>query len=242
MPLRSRFADWSARFRRRLRRLVTDRADGHAGIEVGHMAELVASSTPTILEIGAHDGGHTLQFLRAFASPEIHCFEPEPRALARLRPGVAGHPRVHVHETAVGETSGRAAFHRSFGGHPGPAGLPLPEGWDYSGSLLRPLNHRRRYPAVTFGEPLEVDVVSIDEWIADRPISTVDLVWIDAQGAEGKILRGMQNTLPRVRFIYTEFSDDEMYEGQPTLEGILTLAPGFRVVERFAEDVLLARE
>lgn len=212
------------------------------GIDVHRLAALVASRTPTILEIGAHDGSHTLQFLDAFASPTIHCFEPEPRALRRLRCAVGCHPNVHVHEVAVGATSGRAAFHPSFGSHPGPNGRPLPDGWDYSGSLLRPHNHLHRYPAVTFGGPVEIDMVSIDDWVAGAGVDSVDLVWIDAQGAEGEILRGMKNMLHRVRLIYTEFSDEEMYEGQPTLARLLALAPGFRVVERFKDDVLLSRE
>lgn len=225
-----------------LRGLGAGTTPGAGGIDVRRLAALVASRTPTILEIGAHDGSHTLQFLDAFASPTIHCFEPEPRALARLLCAVGRHPSVHIHKVAVGAASGRAAFHPSSGAHPGPDGRPLPDGWDYSGSLLRPHNHLHRYPSVTFGDPIEIDMVSIDDWIAGRGIDMVDLVWIDAQGAEGEILRGMRAMLQRVRLIYTEFSDEEMYEGQPTLAALLALAPGFEVVERFRDDVLLARE
>lgn len=211
------------------------------GVDLDHLAALLASPSPTILEIGAHDGTHTCQFLQLFATPTVHCFEPEPRALTRLQQSVSGRNRVHIHPVAVGSRSGKAHFHRSSGNHPGPNGRPMPQGWDYSGSLRPPSRHLELYPAVKFESTLEVDVVTIDDWIRGQSLETIDLVWMDVQGAEGDVFRGMVNTLPRVRFIYTEYSNEELYEGQPNLEQLLALLPDFEVIEQYQQDVLLQR-
>ena len=53
------------------------------------------------------------------------------------------------------------------------------------------------------------------------------------------MIRGGRESLSRTRFLYTEFSDEELYEGQITLSGILELLPDFRIVEIWLDDVLL---
>jgi hypothetical protein len=53
------------------------------------------------------------------------------------------------------------------------------------------------------------------------------------------MIRGGQRTLSRTRYLYTEYSDDELYEGQIGLRKILEMLPDFRVVELWQDDVLL---
>lgn len=214
---------------------------GSGGIDVAALAALVGRTGATILEIGCHDGFHTRQFLKEFDSPTIYCFEPEPRAVGRFRAALKGARSVHLLEAAVGARTGKTVFYRSTGSHPDADGRPMPEGWDYSGSIRRPRRHREKYPLVEFGETIEVPMVSIDDWVIGRGIERIDLVWMDVQGAEGDVLRGMERTLPHVRFLYTEFSDEELYEGQSGLAEILHMAAGFEVVTRLPGDVLLRR-
>lgn len=212
-----------------------------AGIRVRDLARIVGADRPTILEIGANDGTHTLQFAACFRDPAIHCFEPEPRAIRRFRRNLRGVPNVHLVEAAAGAASGRVRFHRSDGQRHKRWRRPLPEGWDYSGSIRPPKRHLEVHPDVKFEEVIEVPMLSIDDWAREHPVERVDLVWMDVQGAEREVLAGMRATLPRVRFLYTEYSDVELYEGQPNLAAILAMLPDFEVLERFPGDVLLRR-
>ena len=59
------------------------------------------------------------------------------------------------------------------------------------------------------------------------------------QGAEGDMIAGGQATLARTRYLYTEYSNEEIYEGEPTLEALLAMLPKFSVVKRYPSDVLL---
>lgn len=211
------------------------------GIRVRDLARMVCTDRPTILEIGSNDGTHTMQFAVFFREPEIHCFEPEPRAVRRFRRNLGDLSCVHLVEAAVGASTGSVRFHRSGGNRHGRWRRPLPEGWDFSGSIRPPKRHLEVYPDVEFGEILEVPMVAIDDWAREHPVERIDLVWMDVQGAERDVLTGMRETLPRVRFLYTEFSDDELYAGQPDLAEILDMLPEFEVLERFPGDVLLRR-
>lgn len=67
----------------------------------------------------------------------------------------------------------------------------------------------------------------------------IDLIWADTQGAEDDLIAGGVEALAATRFFYTEYSNDEWYEGQPNLEKIADLLPNFNIVHRFSMDVLL---
>lgn len=43
----------------------------------------------------------------------------------------------------------------------------------------------------------------------------------------------------RTRYLFCEYSNEELYEGEPTLEALLDMMPGFEVLQRFPFDVLL---
>jgi hypothetical protein len=59
------------------------------------------------------------------------------------------------------------------------------------------------------------------------------------QGAEGDLATGGRETLTRTRYLWCEYSDEEFYEGEPTLGELLDLLPDFEVVRRLPTDVLL---
>jgi hypothetical protein len=95
-----------------------------------------------------------------------------------------------------------------------------------------------RYP-VTFGATIEVPAVALDTFCREQSLGNIDFIWADIQGAEGEMIRGGLRTLERTRYLYTEYSDEELYENQATLRDILNLLPDFRVVELWPDDVLL---
>ena len=113
--------------------------------------------------------------------------------------------------------------------------------WTYSSSLKQPKGHLARYP-VSFGETIEVESVTLDAYARRNDLGRVDFIWADIQGAEGDMIRGGRDLLSRTRYLYTEYSDDELYEGQATLGDICDLLPGFRVVELWPDEVLLQNE
>lgn len=177
----------------------------------------------TFLELGAHNGSDT-DWLAALPGVRLYAFEPDPRNRFRPRDNVVLLP------WAIGDRDGSAAFILSKSGW----GME----WTHSSSLKRPKNHLQRYP-VTFGETIEVPITTLDTFTRKHEIEIVDLIWADIQGAEGEMIRGGADTLRRARYLYTEYSNEEMYEGQVSLSDILQMLPDFRIVELWQDDVLL---
>ncbi|NBX37510.1 MAG: FkbM family methyltransferase [Planctomycetes bacterium] len=202
---------------------------------------LVGAGSRLVLEIGAHHGTHTRMLLEAFPAAVIHAFEPDPRAIEMHRKSVQ-HSRATLHPLAIGAVNGRAEFHVSSGLPPGIDPLTAaeyPKGWDQSGSLRVPKEHRTVHPWCRFVRSISVEVRTLDAWAAKHALGTIDFIWADMQGAEGDLVRGGVDSLKRTRFLYCEYSDQELYEGEPTLAALLEMLPTWEVVRRLPNDVLL---
>jgi FkbM family methyltransferase len=199
----------------------------------------LATETPIILEIGANDGKTTNEFLTEFPGARIYAFEPDARAIAKWSANVTS-SRAQLFETAIGAVDGAAQFWVS-GGTP-PAG-GYPDGWDQSGSLRRPKTHAQFWPWVTFDKTTSVPVVRLDTWSRANYTGPIDLIFADVQGAEADLIAGGRETLSRTRFLYTEFSNSEWYEGQPTLTEIQAMIRdiGFRIIGIFGMNVLFGK-
>ena len=81
--------------------------------------------------------------------------------------------------------------------------------------------------------------MTLDSWVQKEGIGMIDFIWADVQGAEADIIAGGKEALRNTRYLYTEYSNTELYEGQVNLNQLLKLLPDFRVVRRYEYDVLL---
>ncbi len=229
-------------FKRRFRRVanwLTDRVRGLPAVQPhdltpDRIAAIVARERPLILEIGCNDGQDTVRLLEAMPGATIHCFEPDPRPIARFKKRLGGDQRVHLHSIAVGGLNGEFDFHTSGGSKQGKH-----QDWDLSGSLRKPKEHLERHPWVTFDSVTRVPCMRLDDWCLANAVGSIDFIWMDTQGAEADVIAGGTRALATTRFIYTEYSNDELYDGQRPLHGLLEILPDFEVVSRYPGDVLL---
>ena len=215
-------------------RALVDRSRGLTTTPLTHeeIAALIKKPNPTILEIGCNDGTDTLAFLRLMPQAKIYCFEPDPRAIERFKKRLGLHlDKVRLFEIAVSDRSGQTDFYASSGGD-------FPGGWDMSGSIRRPKNHLIEVPWITFQKTI-VRTYRLDDWAAENGVKQVDFIWMDVQGAEGDVVAGAPKILEETRFLYTEYSNNETYEGQPSLKRLLAQMPSFDVLARYPADVLL---
>ncbi|AWN55636.1 nodulation protein [Methylobacterium sp. 17Sr1-1] len=59
------------------------------------------------------------------------------------------------------------------------------------------------------------------------------------QGAEIDLIGGGKDALSRTKYLYTEYSDLELYEGGINLDNIVSALTNFRIARLYRHDVLL---
>lgn len=175
----------------------------------------------TFLELGARKATAWTAVL-----PEVtlHAFEPDPRKRRGPRHNVILHRAV----IAGHDGTERLIRSESVWGHR----------WMHSPLFKRLRNQLQRRP-VTFGESVEVEMVCLDTFYRRQGLGLIDFIWADIQCAQHEMMRGGRRTLERTRYLYTKYSDDDMYEGTATLREMLETLPDFRVLELWPDDVLL---
>nr|WP_192180199.1 FkbM family methyltransferase [Mesorhizobium amorphae] len=195
------------------------------------IVSLLQKPNPVILDIGCNDGTDTRRFLRLCPKAQLYCFEPDPRAAARFKKYMRLYlDKVRLFEIAISNRNGRIDF------HPSNADGSAKE-WDQSGSIRRPKNHLVEHDWVRFDRPISVETRKLDDWCSEANLNKIDFIWMDVQGAESDVIAGGRQTLSNTRFIYTEYSDHELYEGQLSLPAILDLLPSFELVTRYPRGV-----
>jgi hypothetical protein len=200
--------------------------------------KLVNSDKPIILDIGANDGGTSFVFQKLFPKSFVYAFEPDPRALInckqRVLVGNIDSERFELFEGAVSDKIGQSIFYQSDGVDPNFNWYPT--GYDLSGSLLQPLlENLAEIPSIHFRNQIEVKTITLDSWIVAKNIQKIDILWMDVQGAEAKVLIGATETLKITEYIYLECEEQKTYSDQPTLSYIKSIIPNFELLFSYAD-------
>lgn len=151
-----------------------------ASIEVWMKA---AASSRTIIDIGANTGVFSLAAKAINNKAKVIAFEPLPWALDLLNENVKLNGfDINVVPKAVSDSNGIATFY-------------FPEdnqGNIYSATLSKEHYHGHNN---TKSNSIKVDLVSIDDYCDSSNISKVDLIKIDAEGNDDKVVSGMKNLI-----------------------------------------------
>jgi FkbM family methyltransferase len=168
------------------------------------MRRLAATDSPLVLDVGANRGQSIERLRRVFARPVIHAFEPGRDTFVALQRRAAGIPDLHVNNVAVGARAESRTF--------------IDTEPDEMSSLLEPSTDawgriKRRYA---------VEVITVDDYCAARGIDLIDILKSDTQGFDLDVMKGAERMIGRraIRFIYTEVTFSDMYEGLPRFDEI----------------------
>lgn len=153
-----------------------------------------------ILDIGSYNGDEIVLFRQNFPSASVWGFEASPRNYARTAErNLIADPQVRLWHAAVSDVDGKITFYDTCGQADG------------SGSILTPTPKRLEHETIKFAEGTEVQTFRIDTLCKENNISHIDMIHMDAQGAEYKILLGMGDMRPTA--IFLEINEEDMYEG-----------------------------
>lgn len=98
-----------------------------------------------------------------------------------------------------------------------------------SSSLLVPKDHLVQHKEVIFDDAEVWKVERLDDIPFER--SNYNLLNMDVQGFEDRVLRGAPETLKHIDYIFTEVNRCEMYEGNAMIEDLDAMLPDFQRVE-----------
>jgi FkbM family methyltransferase len=164
----------------------------------------------TILEAGSHKCEDTIDMADMFPNSHIYTFECNKTTLPECREVIKDRKQITLTEKALNDVTGDVTFYPInkektkttwADGNQGASSLFVASGM---------------YPVELYVQD-EVKVESIrgDEFCEQNNINRIDILWLDAQGAELKILKGLGKHLEDVMIIQAEVEFLPQYAGQP---------------------------
>ncbi|MDI1353456.1 MAG: FkbM family methyltransferase [bacterium] len=127
-----------------------------------------------VLDIGANIGYYAGILARLVGEKgQVHCFEPDLKNFSHLKDSVGSLNNVLVNNKAVGAKTELLSMYTS-----------------------KNLNvDHRTYEPEEYDEKLEIQALSIDDYVSELKIAKVDFIKIDIQGFEMQAIKGMERTL-----------------------------------------------
>lgn len=166
-----------------------------------------------VIAVGAHWGQEYEDYVLCGAG-EIIFVEPCQKAFEVLEQKFGNNPIVKLLNYACGSPDDPLEMEMFTGDETINKGM--------SNSLLKPAKHLKLHPEVEFPNKEMVLVSTLDAILCGD--YDCDLLVLDVQGYEGKVLKGATKVLKNVKYVYTEVNKDEVYEGctrVEELDGIL---------------------
>ena len=143
-----------------------------------HVLDRIANSRQgggtVVFDVGANVGAYARLTLERLPDVELHCFEPSPHALERLRVALERYPAVHVHPFGLGRAE---ALEPLYGDSPGS---------ELASVYARRLDHHGIVSNVQGDVPLR----RLDDVLPELGLERVDLLKLDVEGHELAVLEG----------------------------------------------------
>jgi FkbM family methyltransferase len=158
---------------------------GRLGIDPDlDLARLTADQpVRTIFDVGGNFGQTALRFASAFPMATIFSFEPVPSSFEHLKRSTKHHARIKPFNLGMGDTAGTVTMH-----------LTESAG---SNSIVR---------VASATGAVDVSIDTVDAFANRQKTGTIDLLKIDVEGYELRVLRGagLHLSQGRIRFVFAE--------------------------------------
>ena len=199
--------------------------DRRLGYDALDWSKRVPGPCQTIIDAGAHTGEVSAALDLVFHPTSLLAVEANPTRASELRTRFSSKSNIHIAAVALAEQNGTLPFFlQNFDA--ASSLFPLRDG--YLSSLGFPEGTRQ----------IDVPARRLEEVAAEAGLAEVDLLKLDCQGAELRILQGAGALLRRIRCIYTEVTFESIYEKGAQFHEVHTFlrAAGFHLAQLNTAD------
>ncbi len=168
------------------------------------------SNNPIILDVGGNKGQSIEKYLKIFDKPIIHSFEPIKTEFDYMYSKFKNNKNIFLNNFALGDKIEEKEFNvTAKTGNSSFNKINLGTEWLKKKSEQYNTTERDYVTSIQ-----KVNIIKLDDYCKDKNINVIDLVKIDTQGYEDKVLEGSLISIKqnKIKAIVTEIMFDNVYD------------------------------
>lgn len=170
------------------------------------LKKIFIQEIPVLIDVGSHKGEYIENILNNFEVKKLYSFEPNPKIFKFLSKKLNNHQDIEVFNYGVGDQNKTEILH---------------ENLESSSTTINKLNSKSKYFKKKYfllnpfqikkiSVPVKIQLITLEKFLINHKIEQVDLLKIDTEGYEFKVLIGLGNFIKNIRFIHFEHHFDDM--------------------------------
>ena len=197
------------------------------------LKESLSNKSLNIIDVGAHYGETLKLFIKFLSINKIICYEASKENFIKLKKFIHNLDKksldIKIYNKAIGETKKILTFNQTS---------------ESSSSTFSKINFNTNYfkrknniLKFFFGKnyiikSYDLELNTLKDEIESHKLESVDLIKIDTEGFEFEVIKGLQNNINLVKYIYFEHHFDQMIIKNYTLRDInqFLLKAGFKKI------------
>lgn len=173
------------------------------------LEKLCSNKAPVIFDIGACDGHTSLIFKNIFPKASLYAFEPFPDSFQLLKNTADNHPDIKAFQLALSNETATKDFY-------------VNKSKATNSLLPAKITDSFIDDHIIYEGKITVPTKTLDAFVAEQNIDTIDILKLDVQGGELLVFEGAKELLSKqkAKLIYSEIWLIEGYESQPLYHDI----------------------
>ena len=170
------------------------------------LKKIFARDIPIIFDVGSHKGEYILNIKKNFKFKTIYAFEPNPEIFQILKKKFINERNIKLNNFGIGDLNSVNTLNSNL---------------ESSSTTFNQLNTKSKYFKKKYFllnpfklkkiiNPVNIEIIKLKKYIKDNNINKIDLLKIDTEGYELKVLKGLENTISQVSCIHLEHHFDDM--------------------------------
>lgn len=179
-------------------------------INLGYQLNLFKAIVTGIIHVGANDGAEYEEYTKITAGPVV-LIEAIPALADGLKSKLLANRKDVVLQSVCSDRSGDFVK------------FNIASNSGQSSSILPLSKHSELHPEIVYSDAIELRTDTLEDIIRQHPEArTANVLVVDTQGADLKVLRGCAQNIDQFDVILVEVSEEALYEGGCTFKEIFS--------------------